>query len=73
MRSYQNPDPITLNLHTVNLIGLRAKVGAGDVALGVLAGADDLKAIFSRIVNCIARRWHQLSSALMTPLVQAIL
>ena len=53
MRSYQNPDPITFYLHTVNLVGLRAKVGAGDIAFGVLAGADHLKAISSRIVNCI--------------------
>jgi hypothetical protein len=53
MRSYQNPDPVTLNLYTVNLIGLRAKVGARDIALGVLVGADHLKAIPSWIVNCV--------------------
>jgi hypothetical protein len=53
MRSYQNPDPITFYLHTVNLVGLRAKVGARDIAFGVFAGTDNLKTISRGVVNCI--------------------
>jgi hypothetical protein len=59
-RTDQDPDFITINLYPVDLVGLRAKVGARDIALGVLARTDDLKAVPRRIIKCIPRGWHRL-------------
>ena len=42
----------------MDLVGLRAKVGARDIALGVLARTDDLKAVPRRIIQCIPSGWH---------------